>query len=92
MKFILMVVLLYMLTDPVLAKPADNTSGCLLQYSTYMNDFGTSHFIPDELMLDFIDRCLPADSIYDPANSGKPQHQKLLQTIDRDRKILTIKT
>ena len=60
MKFIFMLLILFVLTDPVLAKPANNTSECLQMYGNYMNKYGASKFIPDEQMLDFIGRCVPA--------------------------------
>ena len=84
MKFIFMLLILFVLTDPALAKPADNTSECLNMYHTYMNDYGASRLIPDQQMLNFIDRCLPT-------YSDEPHQQKLLQIIDDNRKIMTVK-
>lgn len=87
MKFIFMLLILFVLTDPVLAKPVDNTSECLHMYGNYMNKYGASKFIPDKQMLNFIDRCVPATSAY----SNKQQNLKLLQNIENGEKTHTIK-
>ncbi len=88
MKFILMSLTLFLLADPVLARPDNNTSECLNIYRTYMNVYGASRFIPEEQMLNFIYRCLPVD----PVDSNEAQHQKLLQITDDNEKIITIKS
>ena len=87
MKFIFMLLILFVLTDPVLAKPANNTSECLQMYGNYMNKYGASKFIPDEQMLDFIGRCVPANAAY----SNKQQNLKLLRNIDDGENTLTVK-
>ena len=92
MKFIFMLLALFILTDPVLAKPANNSSECLNMYFTYMNDYGTSEYFPKEKMLKFIDRCMPASLNNDPAYSNTQQDQKLLRNIEFGEKILTFKT
>lgn len=92
MKFIFMLLALFLLTDPVLARPADNTSECLKMYAAYMNEYGSSQFIPKQQMFTFMDRCLPANATHNPAISDKPAHQKLLRIIDVDKNIVTIKT
>ncbi len=94
MKFIFMLLVLFVLTDPVLAKPVDNTSECMNIYSTYINQYGSSKFIPESEMLNFIGRCLPDDSANNKTN--KPtyidgtQHHKLLKNINNN-KTATIK-
>lgn len=70
MKFILMLLALFMLTDPVMAKPVNNTSECLNIYRTYINEYGASRLIPDAQMLDFIGRCLPDDALNNPMNNA----------------------
>ena len=88
MKFIFMLLILFVLTDPVLAKPVDNTSECLQMYGNYINKYGTSKFIPDGQMLNFIARCLPANAAY----SDRQESQKLLWSIGNNVKTITIKT
>ena len=92
MKFIFMLLALFLLTAPVLAGPTDNTSECLKMYGNYMNEYGDSRSIPKKQMFTFFDRCLPANTMRRPTNNDKPAHQKLLRIIDIDRKIVTIKT
>lgn len=92
MKFVFMLLVLFVLTDPVLAKPVNNTSECLQMYGTYMNEYGASRFIPNEKMLNFVGRCLPDNSTNNPANNGKPpRHQKLLNIIYNNKRIRTVK-
>jgi len=91
MKFIFMLLILFVLTDPVMAKPANNSSECLHMYGTYMNEYGASRFIPDDQLLNFIGRCMPANSMNTPVNDGKPQHQKLLRILHGNEKIITVK-
>jgi len=70
MKFILMLLALFLLTDSVMAKPVNNTSECLNMYRTYINEYGASRLIPDTQMLDFIGRCLPDNALHDPMNNA----------------------
>jgi len=100
MKFIFMLLILFVLTDPVLAdpvltRPVNNTSECLNMYRTYMDNYGASKFIPDAQMLNFIGRCLPDDSVNNytntPTYNGEPQYLKHLQIIDDDKMIITPK-
>ncbi|MCK4834601.1 MAG: hypothetical protein KAT12_07475 [Gammaproteobacteria bacterium] len=91
MKFIFMLLILFVLTDPVLAKPAGSTSECLQMYGTYMNEYGASRFIPDEQMLDFIGRCIPAATVNTPGSQSNPRHQKLLRILNNNRNTETVK-
>ncbi|GMR01521.1 MAG: hypothetical protein BMS9Abin19_0916 [Gammaproteobacteria bacterium] len=84
MKFILMLLILLVLSDAVLADQNNNNAECLKMYRNYMKD----HSISRSQMFYFLDSCMPADS----AVSDEAQHQKLLQIIDNDEKIMTIKT
>lgn len=88
MKFLLMVVVLFILADPVLAQSPKNNSECLKIYGTYMNEYGTSKHIPNKQMLNFIDQCLPTEN----ASHNTQQHQKLLRNIDDDKRYNTVKT
>ena len=83
-----MLLILFVLTDPVLAKPVSNTSECLQMYGNYINKYGASKFIPDEEMLNFIGRCLPDNSAY----SSKQQNLKLLRNINSGNYTHTTKT
>lgn len=88
MKFLLMIVALFILADPVLAQSSKSNSECLKTYSAYMNEYGASKHIPNKQMLNFIDQCLPAEN----ASHNTQQHQKLLRNIDDDKQYDTIKT
>jgi len=92
MKFIFMLLVSFLLTDPVLAKPINSPSECLNMYRTYLNEYGSGDSIPDQEMLNFIGRCLPDNAANNPADDATyidgTQHQKLLQNID-DVKVTT---
>jgi len=80
MKFIFMLLLLFLLTDPVMAKPARNNAECLNMYGHYMEKYGTSQLIPEAQMRDFIGHCLPDDSANNtdsPTYIDGTRHQKL---------------
>ncbi len=98
MKFIFMLLVLFLLTDPVMAKPVNTSSECLNMYRTYINEYGASRLIPDAQMLDFIGRCLPDDAFNNPMNNAinsatnndSSQPQSILHSIEQT-KTLTIK-
>ena len=93
MKFIFMLLALFLLTDPVLAKPVNNTSECLSMYNTYMNEYGASQLIPEAQMRDFIGRCLPDDSVHNtdsPTYIDGTHHQKLFHE-HHENEIISIK-
>jgi len=80
MKFIFMLLLLFLLTDPVMAKPASNNAECLSMYGHYMEEYGASQLIPDAQMREFIGRCLPddyANNTDSPTYIDGTRHQKL---------------
>jgi hypothetical protein len=81
-----MLLILFLLTDPVLAKPVNSPSECLSMYRTYLDEYGTSESIPDQEMLNFIGRCLPDNAANSPTDDATyidgTQHQKLLQNVD----------
>jgi len=87
MKFIFMLLILFVLTDPVLAQPVNSTSECLQMYGNYLNKYGNSKSIPDEAMLNFIGRCLPDNFI----DSNQQQNLRLLRNIDNSENTTTIK-
>jgi len=94
MKFIFMLLILFVLTDPAVAKPVNTPSECLDMYHTYINEYGSSDFIPDQQMRNFIGRCLPdnsANNLKDkPTYIDGTQHKKLLQN-NNDDKAVTVK-
>jgi len=95
MKFILMLLLLFLLTDPVLAKPVNTTAECLNMYHSYLDEYGAGKLIPKAPMLDFIGHCLPDGTSNnrsdDPAYIDGTQHQKLLQNFN-NREIRTFRS
>ena len=93
MKFIFMLLALFLLTDPVLAKPVNNTSECLNMYGHYMEEYGASQLIPEVQMRDFIGRCLPDNSASNPDSPtyiNSTRHQKLFHEPHKS-KITSIK-
>jgi len=93
MKFIFMLLILFLLTDPVMAKPASNSAECLNMYGHYMEEYGASQLIPEAQMRDFIGRCLPDDSVNNtdsPTYIDGTQHQKLFHS-HSEKKIISIK-
>jgi len=90
MKFIFLLLALFLLTDPVLAKPATNSTDCLQMYQRYINTYGASQFIPEKQMLNFYGHCLPTGSMA-PVNSAHPKHKKLLRIINGEKRPLTSK-
>ena len=92
MKFIFMLLILFVLTNPVIAKPTNNTSECLQMYSDYMNQYGASKYFPEQVLFNFADRCLPAGSRDNTAVDEYLPHQKLLRIINNNKSITTVKT
>jgi hypothetical protein len=94
MKFIFMLLILFLLADPVMAGPVNNTSQCLNMYHNYIEKYGTSQLIPDAQMRNFIGRCLPDDSskhsMDNPIYIDGTQHRKLLRNFNND-KTVTVK-
>lgn len=91
MKFIFMLLILFVLTDPVMAKPANNNSECLQMYGTYINQYGASKYFPEQVLFNFADRCLAAGSRDNTAFDDYPPHQKLLRIINNNKRITTVK-
>ncbi len=98
MKFIFILLALFLLAEPVMAKPVNNTSECLNMYRSYIGEYGASRFIPDAQMRNFIGRCLPDDalntsmnnSINNTTDSDGSQPQNILLSIEH-AKNMTIK-
>jgi len=93
MKFIFMLLIPFVLTDPVLAMPVNNTSECLNMYGHYMEKYSTSQLIPEAQMREFIGRCLPDDAANktdSPTYIDGTLHQKLFHN-SNEKKIVSIK-
>jgi len=89
MKFIFMLLILFVLTDPVLAKPVNNTSECLNMYGHYMEEYGASQLIPEAQMREFIGRCLPdysANNTDSPTYIDGTRHQKLFHNSNKKKR------
>ena len=95
MKFIFMLLILFLLTDPVMAKPVSNTAECLHMYQNYMEGYGAGNLIPEAQMRDFIGHCLPDDafdnsnrnSINNETGHDHSQPQNLLHRIDEIKNL-----
>ena len=95
MKFIFMLLILFVLADPVMAKPVNNTAECLNMYQNYMEEYGASNLIPEAQILDFIGHCLPDDafdnsnrnSINSETDHEHSQPQNLLHRIDEIKNL-----
>ena len=94
MKYIFMLLILFVLTDPVLAKPINTSTECLHMYRDYIDEYGAGKFIPETQMLNFIGHCLPDDSTNktttEPTYIDGSQRQKLFHN-DRKNTIVGIK-
>ena len=72
------------LADPVIANPATSTSECLQMYRNYLNDHNTSR----SEIKNYLENCLPTAN---PATTDEPLHRKLLQIVDEEQHIITVK-
>ncbi len=87
MKFIVMLIVLFLLTDPVLANQNQKNAECLAMYRNTLRDTNQH---PSQI-LNFLEMCAPANAVNNLQNSSERQHQKLLQVIDVDKRVTTIK-
>lgn len=98
MKFILMLLALFILTDPVLARPVltqpspaqpvtahpvSNSSGCQNMYREYMNAYETGRSVSKKQMADFVNACMPGNV----ARTDEAYHRKLIQNADDIRSV-----
>ncbi len=83
MRTLFMSMALLLLADPVLANQGKPPSECLKMYRNYLNDYSTSR---SEVM-SFIDDCIPANH----ARNDEPLHRKLLQIVDDNNRIVTVR-
>jgi hypothetical protein len=83
MKTVFMPLVLLVLSNPVLANQNLNPSECLQMYNSYLDDHNTSR----SQILNFIDNCMPVN----PANNDEPLHRKLLQIVDDNQNIVTVR-
>jgi len=89
MKFVFMLLIFFVLTDPVMAKPTSNTFECLSMYQNYINKYGTSNLIPDNQMRNFIGHCLPDNTVNDSSNNAT--NSKQFQTKPLSQRISAAK-
>jgi hypothetical protein len=85
MKYIFMLLILFVTIDPVLAEQAEKPGKCLDRYRTYLNDFEPGQSQPRALLLYFSNICMP-----ESAHSEDPHYLKLLQRMDEERQVITI--
>lgn len=85
MKSLFMLLMLFVITDPVLAAQPDSPAKCLHKYRTQLNDLSASEVQPQALLLYFSNMCMP-----EAARSEDPQYFKLLQIMDDDEPVITI--
>jgi len=85
MKYIFMLLILFVTTDPVLADKADKPGKCLDRYRTYLNDSELGQSQPRALLLYFSNMCMP-----ESAHSEDPHYLKLLQRMDDEQQDITI--
>ncbi len=84
MKTLFMPLVLYVLSNPVQANQSVTQSECLQMYRNYLNDYSTSR----SQVMNFLDSCIPANHV----RNDEPLHRKLLQIVDDNKKIVTVRT
>lgn len=72
------------LANPLLTKTGSNASECLKMYRHYLNELSTNR----SQLMNFLDNCIPETQ----AVTDEPLHRKLLQIIDGEKKIKTVRT
>lgn len=85
MKYIFMLLTLFVITAPVLAVQADRPGKCLDKNRININDFEFGQSQPKALLLYFSNMCMP-----ESVHSVEPQYFKLLQRMDADEQDITI--
>lgn len=83
MKILFMSMVLFLLADPALANQS-KPSECLQMYQKYLNDYSTGR----SQVMNFLDSCMPANHV----RNDEPLHRKLLQIVDDNKKIVTVRT
>jgi hypothetical protein len=88
MKTIMMTLILSVIASPLQANQHGNQyadpSACLKTYDHYLQGFGIGR---DEMM-NFLNNCMPVN----PAINDEPQQRKLLQIVDDNKRIITVRT
>lgn len=84
MKKIFMSLILCVLTAPLQANQSREPYECLKTYENYLK----YHDIGRDQMMQYMDNCMPAK----PVMNDEPLHRKLLQIVDDDKRIITIRT
>ena len=88
MKYLVMLLMLFVLADPVLANQPNNNSACPEMYRTYLNGYDQGRSMSREQMLHFYFSCMSSNAV----NNNEPLHRKLLQRMDNVERIRTVKT
>lgn len=83
MKTVFMPLVFLVLSNTALADQNAGRSECLQMYNNYLNDHSTSR----SQILNFIDNCMPVN----PASNDEPLHRKLLQIVDDNQNIVTVR-
>jgi len=83
MRILFMSLVLALLAGPVLANQS-KPSECLQMYQNYLNDYSTSR----SQVMNLLDNCMPANHV----RNDEPLHRKLLQIVDDNKKIVTVRT
>jgi hypothetical protein len=85
MKYLVILLTLFVLADPALAAPHGSTGECLEKYRPPLNDFEASRVNPVELMRYLIELCMP-----ESAHSDELHYYKRLQIMDDDQQVSTL--
>lgn len=88
MKKLFMPLILMILTDPVMANQVTSSSECLQMYRNYLNDHSSSRSPSRSEIKNYLENCMPAAN---PVNNDEPLHRKLLQIVDEEQNIITVK-
>lgn len=83
MRTLIMSLALLLLADPVLANQGKAPSECLKMYRDYLHDHSTSR----SQVMNFLDDCM----LTNHARNDEPLHRKLLQRVDDNKKIITVR-
>jgi hypothetical protein len=75
MKFILMLLVLFVLTDPVLAQPLNNTAECQTMHRGLTNAYDSGKPVSEKQIVQFFSRCVQNDI----TRSDEAFHRKLVQ-------------
>jgi hypothetical protein len=87
MRFIVTLLMMFVLINPALARQANNNSTCSDMYRTYMNEYDAGRSISNEQMLNFHNTCVSSNAV----NNDEPLHRKLLLRVDNVKRFIIVK-